>query len=150
MIVLTTSTLAQAFKVIPRTYVDQFTLSIRDDSTNVTQTYEVTTGLTSGNYLTFNQAFSPVLVEGHFYDIKLYSDPNFWNTNYFLWELYNEIWNIDTTNIVDIFKDRIFCTDQEIDQMDNLYYELNKGQYITDNSYNNDYIVIWKIEKEIV
>lgn len=142
MIVLTTSTLAQAFKVIPRTYADGFTLSIRDDSTNVTQTYEVTTGVTSGNYLTFSQAFSPVLVEGHFYDIKLYSDPNFWNTNYFLWELYNEIWNIDTTNIVDIFKDRIFCTDQDIDQMDNLYYELNKGQYITDNSYNNDYIVI--------
>ena len=49
MIVLTTSTLAQAFKVIPRTYADEFTLSIRDDSTNVTQTYEVTTGVTSGN-----------------------------------------------------------------------------------------------------
>ena len=142
MIVLTTSTLARAFKVIPREYGAQFTLSLRDDSTNVTQTYEVTTGVTSGNYLTFDQAFSPVLVEGHFYDIKLYSDPNFWNTNYFLWELYNEFWNIDTTNIVDILKDRIFCTDQEIDQMDNLYYELNKGQYITDNSYNNDYIVI--------
>jgi len=150
MIVLTTSTLAQAFKVIPRTYGDQFTMSIRDDSTNVTTVYEVNSAVTSGNYLTFSQAFSPVLVEGHFYDIKLYSDPNFWNTNYFLWELYNEIWNIDTTNIVDIFKDRIFCTDQDIDQMDNLYYELNKGQYITDNSYNNDYIVIWKIEKEIV
>jgi len=142
MIVLTTSTLAQAFKVIPREYGAQFTLSLRDDSTNVTQTYEVNSAVTSGNYLTFDQAFSPVLVEGHFYDIKLYSDPNFWNTNYFLWELYNEFWNIDTTNIVDIFKDRIFCTDQEIDQMDNLYYKLNKGQYITDNSYNNDYIVI--------
>ena len=142
MIVLTTSTLARAFKVIPREYGAQFTLSLRDDSTNVTQTYEVNSAVTSGNYLTFDQAFSPVLVEGHFYDIKLYSDPNFWNTNYFLWELYNEFWNIDTTNIVDIFKDRIFCTDQEIDQMDNLYYELNKGQYITDNSYNNDYIVI--------
>ena len=142
MIVLTTSTLAQAFKVIPRTYGDQFTMSVRDDSTNVTTVYEVNSAVTSGNYLTFSQAFSPVLVEGHFYDIKLYSDPNFWNTNYFLWELYNEIWNIDTTNIVDIFKDRIFCTDQDIDQMDNLYYELNKGQYITDNSYNNDYIVI--------
>ena len=142
MIVLTTSTLAQAFKVIPRTYGDQFTMSIRDDSTNVTTVYEVTSAVTSGNYLTFDQAFSPVLVEGHFYDIKLYSDPNFWNTNYFLWELYNEIWNIDTTNIVDIFKDRIFCTDQEIDQMDNLYYKINEGQYITDNSYNNDYIVI--------
>ena len=142
MIVLTTSALAQNLKVIPRTYGAEFTLSIRDDSTNVTETYEVTSAVTSGNYLTFDQIFNPVLREGHFYDIKLYSDPNFWNTNYFLWELYNEIWNIDTTNIVDIFKDRIFCTDQEIDQMDNLYYELNKGQYITDNSYNNDYIVI--------
>jgi hypothetical protein len=142
MIVLTTSTLAQAFKVIPRTYVDEFTLSVRDDSTNVTQTYEITTGVTSGNYLTFSQAFSPVLVEGHFYDIKLYSDPNFWNTNYFLWELYNEFWNIDTTDIDVLYKDRLFCTDQEIDQMDNLYYNLNKNQYITDNSYNNDYIVV--------
>ena len=63
---------------------------------------------------------------------------------------WNEFWNVDTTNIVDIFKDRIFCTDQEIDQMDNLYYDINQGQYITDNSYNNDYIVIWKKEKEIV
>ena len=49
---------------------------------------------------------------------------------------------LDTTNIDSIFKDRIFCTDQEIDQMDNLYYKLNQSQYITDNSYNNDYIVI--------
>ena len=142
MIVLTTSALAQNLKVIPRTYGAQFTLSVIDDSTNVTQTYEVTNATTSGNYLTFSQAFSPVLVEGHFYDLKLYSDPNFWNTNYFLWEVYNEFWNIDTTNIDTIFKDRIFCTDQEIDQMDNLYYDINQGQYITDNSYNNDYIVI--------
>ena len=142
MIVLTTSALAQALKVIPRTYGSQFTMSIRDDSTNVTTVYEINNAVTSGNYLEFNQAFSPVLVEGHFYDIKLYSDTNFWNTNYNLWEVYNEFWNVDTTNIVDIFKDKIFCTDQEIDQMDNLYYNINQGQYITDNSYNNDYIVI--------
>ena len=108
MIVLTTSALEQALKVIPRTYGSQFTMSIRDDSTNVTTVYEVNNAVTSGNYLTFNKIFNPVLVEGHFYDIKLYSDPNFWNTNYFLWELYNEFWNIDTTNIVDIYKDRIF------------------------------------------
>jgi hypothetical protein len=142
MIVLTTTTSAQAFKVIPRTFGAEFSLSIRDDSTNVTQTYEINNAVTSGNYLTFNQAFSPVLVEGHFYDIKLFSDPNFWNTNYFLWEVYNEFWNVDTTNIVDIYKDKIFCTDQEIDQSDNLYYNINKNQYVTDNSYNNDYIVI--------
>ena len=81
MIVLTTSALAQNLKVIPRTYGAEFTLSIRDDSTNVTEIYEVTSAVTSGNYLTFDQIFSPVLREGHFYDIKLYSDPNFWNTN---------------------------------------------------------------------
>ncbi len=142
MIVLKTTSSSQDFKIIPRTYGSQFTLSVRDDSTNVTTVYEINNAVTSGNYLTFSQAFNPVLVEGHFYDIKLYSDPNFWNTNYFLWELYNEFWNVDTTNILDIYKDRIFCTDQEIDQMDNLYYNLNQGQYITDNSYNNDYIVI--------
>jgi hypothetical protein len=142
MIVLTTSTSAQELKVIPREYGAQFTLSVRDDSTNVTQVYEINNAVTSGNYLTFSQAFSPVLVEGHFYDIKLFSDPNFWNTNYFLWEVYNEFWNIDTTNIDTIFKDRIFCTDQEIDQSDNLYYDINKNKYVTDNSYNNDYIVI--------
>jgi len=150
MIVLKTTTAQQNFKIIPRTYGNQFTLSIRDDSTNVTQTYEINNATTFGDYLTFNQAFNPVLVEGHFYDIKLFSDPNFWNTNYFLWEVYNEFWNIDTTNIDTIFKDRIFCTDQEIDQSDNLYYKINQNQYITDNSYNNDYIVIWKIEKETI
>jgi hypothetical protein len=142
MIVLTTTTSAQALQVIPRTYGAQFTLSVRDDSTNVTQIYEISNAVTTGNYLTFSQAFSPVLVEGHFYDIKLFSDPNFWNTNYFLWEVYNEFWNVDTTNIDTIFKDRVFCTDQEIDQSDNQYYDINKNQYITDNSYNNDYIVI--------
>jgi hypothetical protein len=142
MIVLKTTTSAQSIKIIPRTYASEFTFSIRDDSTNITQVYEITNASTTGNYLTFTQAFSPVLVEGHFYDIKLYTDPNFWNTNYFLWEVYNEFWNVDTTNIVDIYKDRIFCTDQEIDQSDNLYYDINKNQYVTDNSYNNDYIVI--------
>ena len=142
MIVFKTTASAQNFKVIPRTYVSQFTLSIRDDSTNVTTVYEVNNASTSGNYTIFSQAFSPVLVEGHFYDLELYTDPNFWNTNYSLWENYNEFWNVDNTNIVDIYKDKIFCTDQEIDQMDNLYYNINQGQFITDNSYNNDYIVI--------
>ncbi len=60
MIVLKTTTSAQNFKVIPRVYGNEFTLSIRDDSTNNIQTYQVTNATTSGNYLTFNQAFSPV------------------------------------------------------------------------------------------
>tara|TARA_R100000951_G_scaffold65304_1_gene55108 strand:- start:189 stop:374 length:186 start_codon:yes stop_codon:yes gene_type:complete len=61
MIVLKTITSAQDFKVIPRVYGSEFTLSIRDDSTNVKQTYQVSNATTSGNYLTFSQAFSPDL-----------------------------------------------------------------------------------------
>lgn len=119
MIVLTTSASAQTFKVIPRDYtLTEFTMSIRDDSTNVTVTYNITGVTTSGNYRTFQNTFSPVLVSNHFYDMNLYAG----------------------TNI--IFKDRIFCTDQTINQVDNDYYNLNEGQFTTDDSYNNEYIVV--------
>jgi len=121
MIVLTTSATAQTFKVIPRDYsLTAFTMSIRDDSTNVTVTYNITGATVSGNYVTYQNTFSPILVENHFYDMTLYTG----------------------TNI--IFKDRIFCTDQTINQVDNDYYNLNDGVYTTDDSYNNEYIVVWK------
>ena len=119
MIVLTTSASAQTFKVIPRNYtLTAFTMSIRDDSTNVTVTYNITGVTTSGNYRTFQNTFSPVLVSNHFYDMTLSSG----------------------TDV--IFKDRIFCTDQTINQVDNDYYNLNEGQFTTDDSYNNEYIVV--------
>ena len=36
-----------------------------------------------------------------------------------------------------------FCTDQDIDQLnDNDHYEINKGQFTTNNSYDNEYIVV--------
>ncbi len=41
MIVLKTLTTAQNFKVIPRVYADEFTLSIRNERTNVKQKYEI-------------------------------------------------------------------------------------------------------------
>ena len=119
MIVLTTSATAQTFNVIPRDYsLTAFTMSIRDDSTNVTVTYNVTNATVSGNYVTYQNTFSPILVENNFYDMTLYTG----------------------TNI--IFKDRIFCTDQTINQVDNDYYNLNDGVYTTDDSYNNEYIVV--------
>ena len=122
MIVLTTSTLAQAFKVIPRTYGDQFTMSIRDDSTNVSVDYSITTATLAGNYLSFSNIFSPKLVEGHFYDLTIYSD-------------------IAKTNV--IYKDRIFCTAQKDNiQSDNNFYKVNKDQYTEYDGFNNDYIVI--------
>jgi len=123
MIILTTSATAQSLSVIPRSYLSTFTLEIRDDSTNVIKDYSITTGVTVNNYLNFNNTFSPILVEGHFYDLELFTDSN----------------KTDS-----IYKDRIFCTDQVIDQETNEYYNLNEGQYTSYNGYDNTYIVIWK------
>jgi len=91
---------------------------IRDDSTNTSVTYNITGVTTSGNYRTFQNTFSPVLVSNHFYDMTLSNG----------------------TDV--IFKDRIFCTDQTINQVNNDYYNLNEGQFTTDDSYNNEYIVV--------
>tara|TARA_R110001599_G_C11727757_1_gene606347 strand:+ start:74 stop:502 length:429 start_codon:yes stop_codon:yes gene_type:complete len=141
MIILTTSATAQILKIIPREYAATFSVDIRDDSTNVVKTYEVTNAITAGNYLAFNLTFDPVLIQNHFFDIRLYVDYNFWNTNFNLWEVETTKWNESNLNVSEIFSDRIFCTDQTIDQSKNEYYKLNEGQYTTNNSYNNDYIV---------
>jgi len=36
-----------------------------------------------------------------------------------------------------IYKDKIFCTDQTITS-----YSVNDGQYVTEDSYDNDYIIL--------
>lgn len=112
---LTTSTDAQTILVIPRAYPLTGTLVLRDDSTNV-ETSEEVSFTTSGEYLSLSHAFS--LVEGRFYDLKL--------------EDAGEV----------IYRDRIFCTDQEVDQDTNDYYSVNKNVYISEDSFDNDYIVI--------
>ena len=121
MIILKTLATAQPFAVIPRSYHTDFIMDIRDDSTNVTVSYEITGALlpTTRGKLRFTNIFSPVLVEGHFYDMELYVG--------------------DKTN--SIYKDRIFCTDQVIDQSNNDYYKLNDGQFTTYDGYDNTYIV---------
>ena len=119
MVLATTATTAQTFNVIPRDYdLTAFIMTIRDDSTNVSVSYNVTGASVSGNYVTFQNTFSPVLVENHFYDFKL----------------------VAGTSV--IFKDRLFCTDQTVNQISNDYYKLNEGQFTSDNSFNNEYIVI--------
>jgi len=143
MIILTTSTTAQQLSVIPRNYESNFTLDLRDDQTNVTVKYDILGAVTSGNYLNFDNVFSPVLVENHFYDLYLYIDYNFWNTNNSFWNLYDVLWQVDSDFKEDIFRDQIFCTDQDIDQLnDNDHYKLNKGQYTLYNGFNNDYFVL--------
>ena len=142
MIILTTSLTAQTLKVIPRDYLTTFILSIRDDSTNIVKHYEISGATTIGNYLTFTNVFSPILVENHFYDITLGVSNSFWNTNIKLWQDDQTLWNVDDTSDGVIYKDKIFCTDQDIDQENNDYYKINKGQYIHYNGYDNTYLVI--------
>jgi hypothetical protein len=49
---------------------------------------------------------------------------------------------VDREDIEDIYQDRIFCTDQDIDQLNkNDHYQINEGQYTTYNGYDNTYIV---------
>lgn len=142
MIILSTSASSQTLKVIPRDYLSTFILSIRDDSTNVVKHYEISGATTAGNYLTFTNVFSPVLVENHFYDVVLGVANSFWNTNIKLWQDDQTLWNVDDTSDGVIYKDKIFCTDQDIDQENNDYYKINKGQYTSSNSYDNTYLVI--------
>lgn len=142
MIILNTSAIAQSLSVIPRNYLSTFTMDVRDDSTNVTKLYGITTAVTSGNYLNFDNIFSPILVENHFYDLYLYVDYNYWNSNNSFWNLYDIFWQTDSDYKEDIYRDKIFCTDQDIDQLnDNDFYQLNKGQYTTYDGFNNTYIV---------
>ena len=143
MIILKTLTTAQALSVIPRDYLSTFTMDVTDDSTNVTVGYGITNAVTSGNYLNFNNTFNPVLVENHFYDLYLYVDYNYWNSNNSFWNLYDIFWQTDCQNQVDVYRDKIFCTNQDIDQLnDNDHYQLNKGQFTTYNGFDNTYIVI--------
>ncbi len=119
MIIATTSTGAQNFKVIPRDYsLTSFTLKIRDDQTNTTVSYSITGASVSTNYVIFSNTFSPVLVDNHYYDFTL----------------------VSAANLI-IYKDRLFCTDQTINQANNNYYDLNDGIYTEYDGFDNEYIV---------
>ena len=138
MIVLTTTTAEQTFEIIPREYVTNAQICIRDESTNE--------------------------------EICVFTTGSFWNTNTLQWQLANYDWEdevgivitndimyitmnldllegrfydlkISNTSGTVIFRDKIFCTDQTIDQETNNYYDMNQGLYIENTSGNNDYII---------
>ena len=141
MKILNTSTGEQIIRIIPRYYPDEISLTLRDDSTNIETIYAVENlewdnyndvwqladinwdgaGSTASffeenGYLVISNQYS--LVEGRYYDLTI-KDGSFV-----------------------IYKDKIFCTDQDIDQDTNDYYSVNKDVYVTENSYDNDYIII--------
>jgi hypothetical protein len=121
MIHLSTTASSQTLKIIPRSYASTVSMIVRDDSTNTSTTYSSISTTTDKNYLVIANAFSPVLVEGRFYDMTVKEGANV------------------------IYKDKIFCTDQTINQTNNDYYSVNSGEYTTptgDDQYDNDYIII--------
>ena len=147
MTVLTTNS-SQTLSVIPREYLGSFTIDVRDASLNKTFSYFEDTVTTNGNYMQFTNSYvdasgNTIFKEARFYDLDLYADFNYWNTNLSLWEMYDEIWQTDSNQKERVYKDRIFVTDQDIDQKnDNDHYGINKDQYVTNNSFDNEYIVI--------
>jgi hypothetical protein len=145
--IIVTTTASQTLTVIPREYLGAFYVKCRDTSLNKEFSYFVNTTTTSGNYLSFTNSYVDssdvsIFIEDRFYDLDIYADYNYWNTNLSLWEMYDELWQVDSNQESRVYKDRIFCTNQDIDQDDFDMYTINKDQFVTNNSYDNEYIVI--------
>ena len=138
MIILKTSKDAQTFSIIPREYTVDVTICIRDESTNIetcvltsgslwntfnvnwelaTNDWEDEVGIIIVNDLV-NVTMNLDLIEGRYYDMR-----------------------VSNTSETVIFRDKIFCTDQTIDQMNDDYYDMNLGVYKQNQSGNNDYII---------
>ncbi len=116
MKILSTSTSSQTIKVIPREYVASATLKITDDSANTTVSYSVNP-TTSRNYLQIANSYA--LKEGRFYNLKL-----------------------ENSSGDVIYRDKIFCTAQTVNQNNDDYYTVNKNVYTTDTSFDNDFIIL--------
>jgi len=124
MKILTTSSSAQTFDVIPRVFTSTYTMKLRDTSKNK-EVFSASVNASSvTNHRRISATISPILKEGRYYDLTLLSGSSI------------------------VYKDRIFCTDQTINQTNNNYYDINSGEYTFDEttgSHDNDYIIVWTI-----
>ena len=139
MIVLKPTTDPQTFKFIPRSYDTAEAILFRDDTTNETIVYTPTI-VKVGDYLEVTGIFN--LVEGHFYDIIESAPDAYWNSCPILWELNENTWDYEFPISESIYIDKVFCTAQEINQLNDKEYSINKGVYVTGNTKNNDYVVL--------
>ena len=147
MKILTTSTNAQTLSFIPRSYPSTVKLTLRDNSTNTTETISNLTLTQTKDTASISTAFSvssAPLVEGRFYDLKIIEGTGAnWNTFTTNWELASANWESVLANETTIYIDKIFCTDQTIDQSENSYYDINSGEYTQTTAYpDDDYIII--------
>lgn len=125
MIHLIPSVSNQTIQILPREYTTSIVLLLRDDSTNSETYLELPTSVINGNYLDITSVFT--LSEGRFYDLVVYKV----ELGYVLASL---------TELDVIYKDKIFCTAQNLDQNTNTFYTPNESEYI-EQSANNDFII---------
>ena len=78
-------------------------------------------------FITLSHAFT--LVEGRFYDLEFTRDPDVYGQNLTQFQLEQKLWNDDTGITLLVYRDRIFCTDQDVDQTQNKHYSVNKNEY---------------------
>jgi len=127
MKILTTSASQQTIDIIPRAFLSSYKLVVKDEAANEEVFNGEVTAAASDNYRQLQVTFDPVLKEGRFYTM--------------------EVRNRLVETLI-YYKDKIFCTDQTINQDNNDYYDINNGQYDFDDtsgSHDNDYIIIWTI-----
>jgi hypothetical protein len=107
----------KTFQIIPREFtVGTLTIKLTSESTNIPITITSTSSI-NGNYLQFATVFG-TLTEGQFYILEV----------------------SNSTQI--IYKDKVFCTDQVVNQLNNDYYNINKNEFTSEQSHDNEFIII--------
>lgn len=136
MKVLTTSSNPQQLEIIPRSYPSVITVKLRNEITNEVTTIPSVSTTTLKGYLRFSTSYT--LEESYFYELTI----------------------LDGTTV--IYKDKIFCTNQDIADYSVNVDTLTWNQdtriwnlidtdweaegivdiYETEDTYDNDYIII--------
>lgn len=147
MKILTTSAGNQTLTFVPREYPSSVKMTLRDTSTNASNSINSLTLTKSNDKASITTAFTvstAPLVEGRFYDLSIIKGVGAnWNTVTTLWEATSDNWESVTSTETTIYLDKIFCTDQTINQSENSYYDINNGEYTQTTSYpSDDYIII--------
>lgn len=138
MKVLKPTTDTQTIKLIPRDYSQTTTVQLRDDQTNVTTVYTPTV-IKENDYQVYTGVWN--VEEGHYYDLLVQNDFDIWGQNSDEWALSVNTWDDENYKVETNIVDKVFCTDQEIDQSEDKEYSINKGVYKSDLSYDNEYII---------
>ena len=119
---LTPASGTKTIKIIPRDYTGSLTMKLRDRSRNVEISIDETTHTTDSNFtqISWEHNTDPLyLVEGRQYDLSV----------------------IDTGDNV-IYRDSVFVTSQEVDQEQDVTYDINKDVYTSYTGNDNSFVIL--------